>query len=93
MSERATVIDLTTGLQPPTADQARALREGAGLSLAQIAAVLAIGNRGTWARYERGERDMPLQTWALALLAAGQHPRYSLADAPGGPQALRSGPG
>ncbi len=65
-------------LPEPTPAAVRALREGAGLSLAQAAALVGIGDRGTWARWERGERDMPVQTWALALLVLGQHPRWSL---------------
>lgn len=72
------MIDLTTGLQPPTADQVRALREDAGLSLAQISVRLGLSDRGNWSRWERGAHAMPLQTWALALLATGQHPRYRL---------------
>lgn len=73
-------LDLTTGLPEPTPAAVRELRNGAGLSLAAITTALAIGDRGTWARWERGERDMPLQTWALALLALGQHPTHRLAQ-------------
>ena len=74
------MIDLTSGLPEPTPAAVRELREGAGLSLAAITTALAIGDRGTWARWERGERTMPAQAWALALLALGQHPRYQLAQ-------------
>ena len=71
--------DLIT-LPEPTPEAVRALREGAGLSLAQMAALCGIADRQTWARYEGG-RAIPVQTWAVALLALGQHPRYRLAKA------------
>ena len=71
--------DLVSGLADPTPAAVRGLREQAGLSLAEMADLLGIGDRGTWARWERGERAMPIQVWALALLATGTHPRYRLA--------------
>lgn len=85
--------DLVVGLPEPTPDAVRALREGAGLSLAAITAALGVADRGTWARWERGERAMPAQTWALALLALGRHPAYCLAQPASGPQAPRSAGG
>ena len=69
---------LCADLPPATPAAVRALREGADLSLSEAAALIGIGDRGTWARWERGERVMPLQAWALALLALGQHPHYRL---------------
>ncbi len=75
---------LCADLPPATPAAVRALREGAGLSLAEAAALIGIGDRGTWARWERDDRHaraMPAQTWALALLALGQHPRWAIAKA------------
>ena len=72
------VLDLTADLPAATPDAIRALRENTGLSLAGITAQLGIGDRGTWWRWERGYRDMRLQTWALALLATGLHPHFNL---------------
>lgn len=72
---------LCADLPPATPAAVRALREGAGLSLAEAAVLIGIGDRGTWARWERGERDMPVQAWALALLALQQHPRWVVAPA------------
>ena len=69
------------GLPEPTPDAVRALREGAGMSLAQMATLLGLSDRGMWSRWERGAHGIPAQTWALALLALGQHPRYRLAEA------------
>lgn len=71
--------DLCADLPEPTPEAVRALREGAGLSLSQAVGLIGITDRGTWARWERGERVMPLQAWALALLALGQHPGWALA--------------
>ncbi|MDT7834946.1 helix-turn-helix domain-containing protein [Aquabacterium sp. OR-4] len=72
--------DPVADLPEPTPEAVRALREGAGLSLAQMAALCGIADRQTWARYEGG-RAIPVQTWAVALLALGQHPRYRLTKA------------
>lgn len=72
------MIDITSGLQPPTPADVRALRESTGLPLSRMSELLALGDRGKWSRWERGVHAIPLQTWALALLATGQHPRYRL---------------
>lgn len=72
--------DPVSGLPEPTPEAIRALREGAGLSLAQMAALMGIADRSTWVKYEGG-RGIPVQTWSLALLALGQHPRYRLTAA------------
>lgn len=66
------------GLPEPTPEAIRELR--GELSHARMAALVGIADRQTWRRYEEG-RPIPVQTWALALLALGQHPRYRLAEA------------
>lgn len=79
MTVPAELPALCADLPPATPAAVRALREGADLSLAEAAALIGIGDRGTWARWERDDhhsRAMPLQAWALALLALGQHPHY-----------------
>lgn len=69
--------DLCADLPEPTADAARELRTSAGLSLAGMSAAAGLADRQTWARYERGAAIDP-RAWALAHLALGRHPAYTL---------------
>lgn len=77
---------LCADLPPATPAAVRSLRVDAGLSLAQAAAMVGAGSLHTWARWERDDRHgraIPPQSWALALLALGQHPHYRLSPARG----------
>jgi len=88
------ITDITHALPAPTPEAIAALLAEAGLSLQATADALGIADRQTIARWKLGRNPPLLPVWALALLLAGQHPRYVLAarpaQAPGGPQAARS---
>ncbi|MDR0275946.1 MAG: helix-turn-helix transcriptional regulator [Burkholderiaceae bacterium] len=62
----------------PSPVEIKAVRERAGLSLKQAAALAGSPNGRAWLRYESAERQMGADRWALFLLATGQHPAYAL---------------
>lgn len=57
-------------MKQPTARMIRATREQAGLSVEQ-AAQLVRKTAQSWYSYERGARNIPLDTWELFLIKAG----------------------
>ena len=59
---------------PPSADDCAQLRELAGLTLAQMADLVHLSDRGDWSRYEGGRRRCDLARWELALIKTGHHP-------------------
>lgn len=65
------------GIESPTGDQIAALRLRLGLT--QAAAGRLIGCAANeWARYERGARRMSPASWAVLLLAVGEHPALTV---------------
>lgn len=79
----AEISDLLTGLPEPTPEAIRASREAAGMSPARAAEIVGLWGRGNWGRYEAprdrsDHRAIPPQTWALWLLATGQHPALKI---------------
>lgn len=73
------MINLLANLPAATPDAVRAARTEAGLSLAQAAALVGLGDRARWSEYERGVHAIDGARWALFLLATGRHPMGELA--------------
>lgn len=69
--DQPVAADLIAGLPEPTPAAIKAAR--GKLTQAEFAALVGAG-RDACAKWEAGERSMPASTWALALLATGQHP-------------------
>jgi DNA-binding transcriptional regulator YiaG len=63
----ATVI----ALPPPTPEEVRALRAAVGLSQVAMAAAAYVSLNG-YQKWEQGERPIPMATWELLKLRAGQ---------------------
>lgn len=80
-----------TTLHDPTPDTVLASRLAAGLTQAQAAALVHLGNVMRWSEYERGVRRIDTARWELWLLLVGQHPTLRLIEAPAGRQALPRG--
>lgn len=72
---KAPIIDLPS----PTPEQIAAARQSAGLSQAQAAELVGLGDKARWAEYERAARAPDAARWALFLLATSQHPKFRLA--------------
>lgn len=68
------MIHSLTGIADPTPGEIAAARQAAGLSQAQAAELVGLGDKARWAEYERGARSPDAARWALFLLATGQHP-------------------
>lgn len=68
---KAPLIDIQT----PSPEQISAARQAAGLSQAQAAELVGLGDKTRWSEYERGGRVPDAARWALFLLATGQHPQ------------------
>lgn len=66
-------------LPEATPEAALAARQAAGLSQAQAAELVGLGDKARWAEYERGARAPDAARWALFLLATSQHPKFRLA--------------
>lgn len=65
-------------LPPPTVEQIAAARHAVGLSQAQAAELVGLGDKARWAEYERGARAPDAARWALFLLATDQHPTLQI---------------
>ena len=59
---------------PPDADTIKTIRQAVGTQ--KHCAALAGVDIRSWQRYETGEKSPPPTTWAIFLLAVGNHPRY-----------------
>lgn len=64
-------------LPKPTPDAVAALRRRAGWTQADFAGIVHASYR-TVQDWEGGQRNMPIATWELALLRAGEHPHATL---------------
>lgn len=62
----------------PTAEEITKARQAAGLSQAQAAELVGLGDKARWSEYERGARAPDAARWALFLLATGQHPTLQI---------------
>lgn len=71
---KAPIIDLPS----PTPEQIAAARQSAGLSQAQAAELVGLGDKARWAEYERRARAPDAARWALFLLATDQHPTLQI---------------
>lgn len=79
-------------LGTPTAAECRALREGAGLSLAAMAHAARLADRQTWAKYEANRQRCDPARWEWCLLLLGRHPHLqALPLAQQAPQAPAAG--
>lgn len=67
-------VDLFRDLPDRSPDALRAARLAAGLSQAQAAALVGLGQAIRWSEYERGARAIDEARWALFLLAVDAHP-------------------
>jgi hypothetical protein len=68
---------MSTAPQPPSADLVREHRQRAGLSQAEAARLVLLGDKARWSEYERGVGRIDAARWALFLLLTGQHPDYA----------------
>ncbi len=68
--------DAHTELPAFTPAMARELRESVSLGQNEMADRVLLGSGVRWSEYERGIATPSRQTWALALIVAGQHPLY-----------------
>lgn len=59
-------------MKQPTPEEVKAARESAGLSQSQAAALVHRAHYQRWHEWESGRRNMPLDTWELFLIKAGQ---------------------
>ena len=62
----------------PTPDEIRKIRVAAGLTQAQAAQSVGLGQQERWAEYEAGTRTPDVARWALFLLIVRQHPEWRL---------------
>lgn len=69
-------------LPAPTPDELLEARQAAGLSQQAAADLTGLSTRQHWWKLEEGKRPMSARSWALFLLATGQHPAYVLAPRP-----------
>jgi len=70
---QSVMLDLLSALPDPTTAAIKAARG----DLSQTEAAALVGaTRDAWAKWEGGARSMPGSTWALYLLATGQHPAH-----------------
>lgn len=58
--------------RPPTPAEVKKARSKAGLTQEQAAGVVYLGSGVRWSDYETGRSSVPLATWELFLLKAGQ---------------------
>lgn len=65
-------------LPEATPEAVLAARQSAGLSQAQAAELVGLGDKARWSEYERGARAPDAARWALFLLATGQHPTLQI---------------
>lgn len=72
------MVDLIGTLAVPSPTDITAARQEAGLSQAQAAELVGLGDKARWAEYERGARSPDAARWALFLLATGQHPHLTV---------------
>lgn len=71
---------IQTLLPQPTAEEVKAARSAiAGLTQLQAANLVGSASFQTWNYWESGKRTIPADSWALFLLATGQHPALRLA--------------
>ncbi len=78
------MADLLASLPDPTPDALRAARAAAGHSQAQAARIVGM-HVTSWARCEQdnaASKPLGRASWALYLLAAGQHPAGVVASRP-----------
>jgi hypothetical protein len=87
-TNQMTLPPIAERITPPTPEQVRTARVGAGLTQTQ-AAQLVFGEGShvyrKWNQYEAptekaAHRPIPLATWELFLLLIGQHPRFQLSQ-------------
>lgn len=79
MAPAQPMIDLLAALPDPSSAAIKAAR---GELSQTVAAGLVGATRDAWAKWEAGARAMPAATWALYLLATGQHPRATISLRP-----------
>lgn len=72
------MIDVINALAAPPPEAITAARQAAGLSQAQAAELVGLGDKARWSEYERGARAPDAARWALFLLATGQHPTLQI---------------
>lgn len=66
-------------LQPaPTAQEVKDARMAVGMSQLEAAQLVGHASYQTWNYWENGHRTIPAASWALFLLATGQHGGYVL---------------
>lgn len=72
-------MTIDTLLPEPAPEAVKASRLAAGLTQLQAANLVGSASFQAWNYWESGRRTVPLDSWALFLLATGQHPGYRLA--------------
>lgn len=72
------MIDIIGRAGIPSPEDIAAVRQAAGLSQAQAAELVGLGDKSRWSEYERGSRVPDAARWAIFLLATGQHPQFQL---------------
>lgn len=60
----------------PTAEVIAAHRQLTGLTQAEAAALVYLGDGTRWSEYERGVRAIEASRWELFLIKTGQHRMY-----------------
>lgn len=71
-------LEALQGIPAATPKAVTVARKSAGLTQAQAAELVGLGDKARWAEYERGARAPDAPRWALFLLATGQHPKFRL---------------
>jgi len=63
-------------MSSPTREHVREHRARAGLSQADAARLVMLGDKSRWSEYERGLGTIDAARWTLFLLLTDQHPEF-----------------